>query len=151
MMLGERPGYRIDSRTIKRALDRISWSYRRREHKPLHACNHLYWFLFVSYRGVVLVLVMLVKTRPMSPKTVFICVFYCGSGIEDFVGSSVRKVSLFHFFLQNLHFLFSTFPRVEFVVLFPTKLVLFPSDFNCKSFGISGFQRRVFNFPHLVL
>ena len=98
MMLVERPGYRIDGRTIKRALDRISWSYCRREHKPLHHCIHLYWLLFGSYHGVVLVLVVLVMTRPSSPKTVFVCVFYCVFGVWDFAGSSMWKVSLFQLF-----------------------------------------------------
>ena len=83
------------------ALDRISRLYRRREHKPLHPCNHLYWFLFGYYRGVVLVLFVLVMTRPSSPKTVFICVPYCGFGIGDFAGSSMRKVSLFHLFAKS--------------------------------------------------
>ena len=61
----------------------------------------LYWFLFVSYHGVVLVLVVLVITRLSSPKTVFICVFYCVFGIGDFAGSSMRKISLFHLFAKS--------------------------------------------------
>ena len=39
----------------------------------MYHCYHLYWFLFGSYRGVVLVLVVLVMMRPRSPKTVFMC------------------------------------------------------------------------------
>ena len=88
MMLVERPGYRIDSRTIKRgsrpSILIVSFM---EELKPLHPCNHLYWSLFVSYRGVVLVLIVLVMTRLSLPKTVFICVSYCVFG---FGGLSVR-------------------------------------------------------------
>ena len=39
------------------------------------------------------------------------------------------------------------FSKVAFVVLFPTKLALLHSDFNCKSFGISGFQKEFLTFP----
>ena len=41
-------------------------------------------------------LVMLVMTKPRSPKTVCICVFFCVFGIGDFAGSSVRKIYIFH-------------------------------------------------------
>ena len=54
-------------------------------------CNHLYWFLFSSYRGVVFVLVVLVMTRLSSPKTVFVCVFYCVFGVGDFISSTLWK------------------------------------------------------------
>ena len=50
---------------------------------------------------MVLVLVVLVMTRLSSPKTVFICVFFCIFGIGDFDGSTVRKVSLFHIFAKS--------------------------------------------------
>ena len=53
----------------------------------MHHCNHLYWFLFVSYRGVVLVLVVLVMTRLSSPKTVFICISFCVFWFWRFIGS----------------------------------------------------------------
>ena len=39
---------------------------------------------------------MLVMTKPRSPKTVCICVFFCVFGIGDFAGSSVRKIYIFH-------------------------------------------------------
>ena len=37
------------------------------------------------------------------------------------------------------------FTKVAFAVLFPTKLVLPLSDFNCKRYGISGFQKGRFS------
>ena len=37
------------------------------------------------------------------------------------------------------------FPRVAFVVLFPTKLVSRLLDFICKRYSISGLRKRVFN------
>ena len=43
------------------------------------------------------------------------------------------------------------FSKVAFVVIFPTKLVLFHSDVNCKSSGIFGLQMGAFTFPHLSL
>ena len=61
---------------------------------------------FGSYRGVVLVLVVLVMTRPRSPKTVFICVFYCVFGIGDF---AVRKVYLFQLFEKSPLLVFKHF------------------------------------------
>ena len=85
MMLVERPGYRIDNRTIKRGsrpgIDRII----RGVLKPLHPCNHLYWFVFVYYRGVVLVLTVLVMTRPSEdvPKRASPILVYGGASSES--------------------------------------------------------------------
>ena len=94
MMLVERPDYRIDSRTIKRgsrpSIMIVSFV------ESSNLCIHAIIFIgsyFGSYRGVVLVLVM---TKPRSPKTVCICVSFCVFGIGDFAGSSVRKIYIFH-------------------------------------------------------
>ena len=67
-----------------------------------------------------------------------LCVF----GFGDFAGSSMRKVSLFHFLAKSplLGFNIFAFYRVAFVVLFPTKLDSLDSDFICKSYGSSGFS-----------
>ena len=67
--------------------------------------------LIFDDRGVVLVLVVLVMTRPSSPKTDFVCVLYCVFGFGDFAGSSVWKVSPFQPFAQSplLIFIFSIF------------------------------------------
>ena len=113
----------------------------RRELKPLHHWHHLYWFLFGSYHGMVLVLVVLVMTRPSSPKTVFECVFFYVFGFGDFAGSSVWKVSLFQPFEKSplLGFNIFIFYRVAFVFLFPTKLDSLDSDFICKIYGSSSF------------
>ena len=74
-----------------------------REHKPLHPRNDLYWFLFGSYRGVVLVLVMLVMTRLSSPKTVFICVPYCVLGFGGLlVRLLLRGFTFTHLVLSSL-------------------------------------------------
>ena len=66
-----------------------------------------------------------------------LCVF----GVGVFAGSSVWKVSLFHFLANPplLGFNIFTFYRVALVVLFPTKLDSLDSDFICKSYGSSGF------------
>ena len=39
---------------------------------------------------------MLAMTKPRSPKTVCICVFFYAFGIGDFPGSSARKIYIFH-------------------------------------------------------
>ena len=70
MMLVERPGYRIDNRTINRgSRASILIVSRRRELKPLHPWHHIYCFLFGSYLCEWLVLLMLVMTSPSSSKT----------------------------------------------------------------------------------
>ena len=141
-MLVERPGYRIDNRSIKRGSRPSILIVSFMESSNLCILGIIFiGSLFDSYRGVVLVLVVLVMTRPSSPKTVFVCVFYCVFGVEDFVGSSLWKVSLFHLLERSplLGFNIFTFYRVAFVVLFPTKLDSLDSDFICKSYGCSGF------------
>ena len=103
----------------------------------MHPSNHLYWFLFVSYRGVVLVLVVLVMRRPSSPKNGFRLHFrfwrFCRFNlVEGFTLPFIEKSPL-------LGFNTFAFYRVAFVVLFPTKLDSLDSDFICKSYGSSGF------------
>ena len=130
MVFSERPGYRIDSRTIKRGsrpsivivsfvessnhciigiifigsylalivvwfwcLSCSSWQDQVHRRLTSYATSvHLYLFLFGSYRGVVLVLVVLVMTSPSSPKTNVVCFLYCVFGFGDFDGSSLWKV-----------------------------------------------------------
>lgn len=79
MMLVGRPGYRIDTVLSRGALNWVTWSYRRRELKPLHTWHHLSWFLFGSSPYMVLVLVVIFMTSLSSSKTDFIgktcCVF----------------------------------------------------------------------------
>ena len=106
-MFSERPGYRIDSRTIKRGSrpSILIVSFVESTNLCILAINFIGSYLDLI---LVLVLVVLVMTRLSSPKTVVICVFYCGFDIGDFVGSSVRKIYLF-IYLQNLHCLFSIF------------------------------------------
>ena len=99
---------------------------------------------------MVLVLVKLVMTKPRSPKTVCICVFFCVFGIGDFAGSSVRKIYIFHLVAKS-PLLVCHFTKVAFVVLSPTKLVLPLSDFNCDRNGFSGLRKRVLIFSLLVL
>ena len=97
----------------------------------MHPWHCLYWFLFGSYRGVVLVLVMLGMTRPSSPKTDFVCIFSCVFGFGDFAGPSVQKVSLFHLLVKSPFLGAKGF-------LFPTKLDSSRSEFPSKSYSVSG-------------
>ena len=66
-----------------------------------------------------------------------LCVF----GVGDFAGSSMRKVSLFHFLAKSplLGFNIFIFCRVALVVLFPTKLDSLDSELPRKSYSVSGF------------
>ena len=69
-----RPGFRIGNRTIKRG-SQVSFSVSVVESSNLCILAFLQSSLLVligSYRGVVLVLVVLVMTRPSSPKTEFV-------------------------------------------------------------------------------
>ena len=87
-----------------------------------------------------MVLVVLVMTRPSSPKTDFVCIFSRVFGFGDFAGLSVRKVSLFHLLAKSplLGFNISAFCWVALVVLFPTKLDSPRSEFPSKSYSVSG-------------
>ena len=75
---------------------------------------------------------------------------FCGFGIGDFAGSSVRKIYIFHLVAKS-PLLVCHFTKVAFVVLFPTKLVLPLSDFNCTRNGFSVCEKELLYFPHLVL
>ena len=46
--------------------------------------------------------------------------------------------------LCKISIAFLPFLKVAFVVLFPTKLVLLHSDFNCKSYGFFGLRKKEF-------
>ena len=125
-----RPCFRIGNRTIKRG-SQVSFSVSVVESSNFCIlAHHLYWFLFCSYHGVVLVLVVLVMTRPRSPKTVFICLLlsfrcwrFCRSiYVKDFTLPFISKSPLLCFNIFTCYW-------VAFVVLFPTKLVSLHSDF----------------------
>ena len=87
-----------------------------------------------------MVLVVLIMTRTSSPKTDFVCVFFCVFSFGVFVGLYLWKGSLLHLLEKSplLGFNIVTFYRVAFVILFPTKLDSLDSDFICESYGVSG-------------
>ena len=95
---------------------------------------------------MVLVLVVLVMTRPSSPKTDFVCIFSCVFGFGDFVGPFVRKVSLFHLLEKSplLGFNISAFCWVALVVLFPTKLDDLDRSFLAKVIQFQALQLSLF-------
>ena len=89
----ERPGYTIDSRTIKRGsqvsnLIASSW----RAQTFAYLAYHLSWFLFGFYLCGVLVLVVIFMTSQGLSKTDFIRKTCCVFGGENITGSSLRKV-----------------------------------------------------------
>ena len=94
-----RPGFRIGNRTIKRG-SQVSFSVSVVESSNLCILD----IIFIgSYRSVVLVLVVLVLTRPSSPKTVFVCVFYCVFGIGGFTSLSFIERSNSHLVVSYSH------------------------------------------------
>ena len=137
-MLVERPGYRIDSRTIKRGS--------RPSILGVSFMDSSNLCILASLKSSLLVLIWILS--------------WCGIGAcrarHDKAkvtekGFHMRLILRFRFWrflpvhpcgrfistisLQNLHCLFATFPRVAFVVLFPTKLVSRNLDFICNSYG----------------
>ena len=88
----ERPGYRIDSRTIKRGsqvsiLIESLWGAQ----TFAYLAYHLSWFLFGFYLYGVLVLVVIFMTSQGLSKTDFVRKTYCVFGGENITGSSLRK------------------------------------------------------------
>jgi hypothetical protein len=82
-----RPGYRIDSRTIKRGLGWVTWSHRLRELNPLHTLLlHTLLLIGISLCEV-LGLVVSFPPSPSSLKTDFICISFCVFGFGGFTGS----------------------------------------------------------------
>jgi hypothetical protein len=71
-----RPGYRIDSRTIKRVLRWVTWSHRLRELNPLHSLLLPNLLLIGVSLCEVLELVVSFPKIPSSLKTKFVCILY---------------------------------------------------------------------------
>ena len=137
MVLVERPGYRIDSRTIKRGSrpSILIVSFMESSNLCIHASllsSLLLLIWLLSWCG-------LGACRARHDKTKF---------TEN--GFRIRLLLRFRFwrfcrfirvedlylpFLCKIFIACLPFPRVAFVVLFPTKLVLLHSDFNCKRYG----------------
>ena len=104
MLLVDRPGYRIDSRTIKRGSRASILIVSFVESSNL--C------ILASLKSSLLVLIWILSwcglgacrachDKAKFTENGFICVFYCVFGIGDFAGSSVRKVSLFQLFAKS--------------------------------------------------
>ena len=58
--------------------------------------------------------------------------------VRKFVGSSLGRVS--HISMYDTFSVASHFCRVALVILFPTKLDSFHSEFICKSYSVLGFS-----------
>jgi hypothetical protein len=72
-----RPGYRIDSRTIKRAFGWVTWSHRLRELNPLNTLLLPNFLLICISLCEVLELIVIFPTSPSSLKMEFVCILYC--------------------------------------------------------------------------
>ena len=142
MMLVERPGYRIHSRTIKRgsrpSILIVSFV------KSSNLC-----ILAIIFIGSFLALIMVWSwclscsswQSQVHQKHISYASSLAFSGFGDFVGSSLWKVSLFHLLEKSPLLVCNifTFCRVALVVLFPTKLDSPRSEFPCESYSVSGF------------
>ena len=77
-----RPVYRIDGRTIKRALEWVTRSYHSKGAQTFAFLHHISWLLFGSYPCGVLELVVIFMTSSSSSKTDFAwetcCIFQVG-------------------------------------------------------------------------
>ena len=136
MVIVWRPGYRIDSRTIKGGLKWVVWSYHLSRAQTIASLHHLSWFLFVFYFEV-LELVVIFFTSSSSSKTEFTCFFYCVFGVGVFTGLiRGRVLTFFLWALSNLLLIDISFKIVlSLVASFPTNLVSSNSELVCESCG----------------
>ena len=150
MLLVERPGYRIDSRTIKRGSrpSIVILSFVDSSNLYIHA------IIFISYYLDLIMVWSCCLSCSSWQGQVHRKRFSYASPIAILVLEilSVHPCGWSHSsnYLQNLLYLFSIFPRFSLVVFFPTKLVSLHLDFICKRYGVSSLRERGLNFPHFL-
>ena len=150
MLFSERPGYRIDSRTIKRG-----------SRPSIVIVSSQRTQTFASLQSSLLVLIWLLPWRGIGAcrachdkAKVTENGFHMRLLLRFWYWRFCRFIRAGDLSLQLLCKISTTClpsSKVAFVVLFLTKLVLLNSDFNCKRSGIFGLRKRVSIFPHLVL
>ena len=139
MVIVWRPGYRIDSRTIKGGSlgSRLIVSLvKSSNHCILASC-----FLVLVWLSLwVLELMVILMTSLSSSKTEFACVFYDVFGVGGFTGLiRWRVLTIFLWDFSHLLILDISINIVlAHVVSFPTNLVSLNSESVCKSCGCFG-------------
>ena len=144
MVLVGRPGYRIDSRTIKggsQVSSLIISFVESSNHCILASC----FLVLVWFSLWVLELMVILMTSLSSSKTEFACVFYDVFHVGGFT-SLIRGRVLTIFFWAFSHLLLigiSINIVLALVASFPTNLVSSNSESVCKSCGSFGVLKRL--------
>ena len=144
MVIVWRPGYRIDSRTIKGGSQVTSLivSFVERSNNCILASSFL---VLVWFSLWVLELMVILMTSLSSSKTEFACVFYEVFGVGDFTDLIWGRVLTF-FFWAFSHLLIigiSINIVLALVASFPTNLLSSNSESECKSCGSFGVLKRL--------
>ena len=139
MVIVWRPGYRIDSCTIKggsQVSSLIVSFVENSNHCILASC----FLVLVWFSLWVLELMVILMTSLSSSKTEFACVFYDVFGVGGFTGLiRGRVLTIFLWDLSHLLILNISIKIVlALVVSFPTNLVSLNSESVCKSCGCFG-------------
>jgi hypothetical protein len=134
----ERPGYRIDSRTIKRAFDWVTWSHYLRELNHLHTLLLPTLFLIGVSLCEVLELVATFPTSPRSLKMEIVCIFYRVFEFGGFTGSFLREVftSPYLLFYRLLLLGFYGLHWIDIFFSFSKSPSLLKSEFGWESYCI---------------
>ena len=144
MVVVGRPGYRIDSRTIKggsQVSSLIVSFVESSNHCILASCFLvLVWFSFW-----VLELMVILMTSSISSKMEFSCFFYCVFGVGGFTGLiQGRVLTIFSWAFSNFLLIVSSIKIVlALVASFPTNLVSLNSESVCRSCGSFGVLKRL--------
>ena len=144
MVVVGRPGYRIDSRTIKggsQVSSLIVSFVESSNHCILASC----FLVLVWFSLWVLELMVILMTSLSSSKTEFACVFYDVFGVGGFTGLiRGRVLTIFLWaFSHLLLIVFSIKIVLALVASFPTNLVSSNSESVCKSCGSFGVLKRL--------
>ena len=144
MVVVGRPGYRINSHTIKggsQVSSLIVSFVESSNHCILASC----FLVLVWFSLWVLELMVILMTSLSSSKTEFTCVFYDVFGVGGFTGLiRGRVLTIFLWDFSNLLLIDISFKIVlALVASFPTNLVSSNSESVCKSCGSFGVLKRL--------
>ena len=144
MVVVGRPGYRIDSRTIKGGSQVGSLIVSLLE--SLNHCILASCFLVLVWFSLwVLELMVILMTSLSSSKTEFACIFYDVFGVEGFTGLIRGRVLTIFLWAFSHLLLIDIYLKIvlALVVSFPTNLVSSNSESVCKSCGSFGVLKRL--------
>ena len=144
MVIVWRPGYRIDSRTIKGGSQVSSLIVLFVESSNHCILASSFLILICIFYFEVLELVVIFVTSSSTSKTDFICFFYCVFGVGGFTGLiRGRVLTIFLWAFSHLLLIDISINIVlAHVVSFPTNLVSLNSESVCRSCGSFGFLSR---------